>query len=69
MTKDVSNRSNETVDHEQEQDSRRNIVKKAVVVGGMTVAVSKWKRPVVDSVVIPIHAQSSQALTAGIVVP
>ncbi|GJL83747.1 MAG: hypothetical protein DHS20C01_33810 [marine bacterium B5-7] len=39
--------------------SRRDVVKKTVAVGGITVALSNWSKPVVESVVLPAHAQTT----------
>ena len=38
---------------------RREVLKRSVVVGGVTVAVSEWAKPIVESVVLPAHAQTS----------
>ena len=50
--------------------TRRNVMKKAVVVGGMTVSVQQWTKPVVDSVVLPAHAlfSAGNPLTVGVLI-
>ncbi len=56
---------------ERQARSRRDFVKKlaagtAVAAGASQVLPKKWVKPVVDSVVLPVHAQSSQS---GVIVP
>lgn len=38
--------------------TRRRVLKK-VVIGGSAVTVSHWTRPVVESVILPLHARTS----------
>lgn len=56
---------------ERQARSRRDFVKKlaagtAVAAGASQVLPKKWVKPVVDSVVLPVHAQSSQP---GVITP
>lgn len=49
------------------KDSRRNILKK-LAVGGLAAGAAmptKWSKPVVDAVVLPAHAQTSDATVRG----
>ena len=39
--------------------SRRDALKKTVTVGGVSVALSSWTKPVVESVILPAHAQTT----------
>ena len=44
--------------------SRREILR-GVTIGGVLLSVDKWSRPVIESVSIPAHAQSSIGLAGG----
>ena len=51
-----------SVEAEDNQNSRRKILKQTLAGGAVIsagVASSKWSKPVVDSVVLPAHAQTS----------
>ena len=47
--------------------NRRDALKKTVTVGGVTIALGGWTKPVVESVVLPAHAQTTGGLLFGIV--
>lgn len=55
----------------EERDSalsnRRDALKKTITVGGVTIALGGWTKPVVESVVLPAHAQTTGGLLVGIV--
>ena len=38
--------------------SRRDVVK-TITIGGTTLAITQWSKPIVEAVVAPVHAQSS----------
>ncbi len=38
---------------------RRDALKKTVTVGGVSVALTSWTKPVVESVILPAHAQTT----------
>ena len=52
---------------EQEKDSRRRLLKHLASAGGAAIGVAailpeKWVKPVVDAVVVPLHAQTSPGI-------
>lgn len=49
---------------EDENKGRRRLVK-GITVGGGTIIVSKWTKPIVEGVVLPAHAQMSVNLGGG----
>lgn len=57
--------SSNTVDN----NKRRDAIKKTIAAGGVTMMASTWSRPVVESIVLPAHAQTSGGLIAVIPVP
>ncbi len=44
---------------DKEAVKRRDIVKGGLAVGGMTFMLSEWKKPVVETIVLPAHAQTT----------
>ena len=46
-------------------EERRDILKKTLTVGGVTVAFTSWKKPQVESVILPAHAQTTGARFVG----
>jgi len=60
---------NESSNTASQQDSRRQAMKKLLTVGGIAAGSqmisSEWTRPVVESVVLPAHAQTSTSAASG----
>ena len=50
---------------ESSQDISRRDVLRGVTAGGVLLSVKGWSRPVIESVSIPAHAQSSVGLAGG----
>lgn len=51
-----------------ENKGRRDAIKKTIAAGGVTIMAASWTRPVVESIVLPAHAQtSSNSLLATII--
>jgi hypothetical protein len=46
---------------------RRDALKRTITVGGVSIALAGWTKPVVESVVLPAHAQTTGGLLFGIV--
>ena len=55
-------------DKDKKSEQRRNVVKGITIVG-TGVTLSKWSKPVVESVLLPAHAQTSVARVAGAMIP
>lgn len=51
----------------QASDGRRDALKKTITVGGVSVALSGWTKPVVESVVLPAHAQTTGGFAVGFI--
>lgn len=47
---------------------RRNVLKKSITIGGATIIASEWSRPIVETVILPAHAQTSPNSTIAIIV-
>ena len=48
--------------------SRRDALKKTVTVGGVSIALASWTKPVVESVILPAHAQTTSGTLAGLTI-
>ncbi len=44
--------------------SRRDLIK-TITIGGSALTITKWHKPIVESVVLPAHAQASLLMAAG----
>ncbi len=52
---------------DKEAIKRRDIVKGGLAVGGMTFMLSEWKKPVVETIVLPAHAQTTDIVQVAII--
>lgn len=50
-----------------ENNKRRDAIKKTIAAGGVTVVASTWTKPLIESIVLPAHAQTSSSLIATII--
>jgi fluoride ion exporter CrcB/FEX len=60
-----------TTSEQRSSSKRRNVLKKTLTVGGITAAFTTWKTPMVESVILPAHAQTTtaeQRLVAEIII-
>ena len=51
------------VSSEVDPEAKRRQIVKNLTIGGSAIAVTQWTRPMVDSVVVPAHADTSPRLT------
>lgn len=49
-------------------DQRRDILKKTLTIGGVTVAFTTWKKPEIESVILPAHAQTTSGQRGAAVI-